>query len=324
MREGHWRDAIMSQSMLITPSQTSAAAKLPVHRQILAPMGNRTVLFGSPHDHGPLAFSPEHDSVVLPRVASVRDMSEARLLEHLKVDGYQVVARHSQLDDWGDLMLEGPDGARVLIELKLRDGFPTSRELDRLATEVTDGNTNIDGLPVEVWRFSRDRLSLEISSLQQGKVRHETLVPLNVWEATTDGIFDRARVLDRVTDWEARLTTFFAEIKGWIVDRPTLRVEQTRTVSMSEELMRNFAVPDRDLPILDVLENGEAIASFVPRALWIIGADGRVDLITSSGTDILVYDGGATPPGWQVADRNRRTQLSAFDKSTFLALLEKR
>jgi hypothetical protein len=72
------------------------------------------------------------------------------------------------------------------------------------------------------------------------------------------------------------------------------------------------------------LEDGEAVASFVPRARWIIGADGRVDLTTRSGADILVYDREATPPGWQVADRNRRTQLTAFDKPKFFALLETR
>ncbi len=301
-------------------SQTPAEANQPVHRQILAVLGNRTVVFGSAHDRGPLAFSPEHNSVVvLPRVA---DVSETRLAEHLKVDGYQIVERTSQLEGMGDLMLHGADGSRVLIELKLREDSPTDRERARLAVEVAARSAS--GVPAEVWRFSSDRLSLEISSLEQGQVLHETLVPLNVWEATTEGIFDRARVLARIADWERRLTTFFAQIAEWLVDQPTLRVDQARAVTMSEELMRNYGVPDRDLPILDVLESGEAIASFVPRALWIIGADGRVDLITRSGTDILVYDGEANPPGWQIADRNRRTQLTAFDKPMFFALLEAR
>lgn len=303
-----------------TFSQASKPAESPVRRQILAVLGNRHVVFGSPHDHGPVAFSPEHDSVILPRVPSVGDMPEAQLIEHLKVDGYQIVERPSQLVDWGDLMLQGPDGARVLIDLKFREDSPTHRELDRLATEVSNRNTV--GVPVEVWRFSSDRLSLVILSVEQGKVRHETLVPLNVWEATTSGIFDRARVLNRVADWEERLATFFSQIAAWIVERPSLSVDQTRSVTMSEELMRNYAVPDRELPILDVLENGEAAASFVPRALWIIGADGRVDLITRSGTDILVYDAEGSPPGWKLADRNRRTQLSNFDRPTFFALLE--
>lgn len=300
-------------------SQTSDEVNPPVHRQVLAVLGNRTVVFGSAHDHGPLAFSPERDSVVIPRVAGV---SEARLAEYLRVDGYQIVERTSQLEGMGDLMLHGADGTCVLIELKLREGSPTDRERTRLSTEVTARSTG--DLPVEVWRFSSDRLSLEILSLEQGQVRHETLVPLNVWEATKDGIFDRARVLDRVADWEKRLTAFFAQIAEWLVDQPTLRADQTRTVTMSEGLMRDYGVSDRELPILDVLESGEAIASLVPRALWIIGADGRVDLITRSGTEILVYDREANPPGWQVADRNRRTQLTAFDRPKFFALLEAR
>lgn len=306
--------------MSSTFSQTYNPGKPPERRQILAVLGNRHVVFGSTHDSGTVAFSPEHDSVILPRVSSMRDMPEARLIEHLKVDGYQIVERPSQLDDWGDLMLQGPDGARVLIDLKFREDYPTDRELNRLAAEVS--SRNAVGESVEVWRFSSDRLSLVISSLEHGKVRHDTLVPLNVWEATTSGIFDRARVLNRVSDWEERLATFFSQITEWIVDRPTLSVDQTRTVTMSEELMRNFAVPDRELPILDVLESGEAAASFVPRALWIIGGDGRVDLITRSGTAILVYDADVSPPSWKLVDRNRRTQSSNFDRPTFLALLE--
>lgn len=290
-----------------------------MHRQVLALLGNRTVVFGSADDHGPLAFSPERDSVVIPRIA---DVSETRLADHLKVDGYQIVKRPAHLNDLGDLMLQGYDGSRLLIELKLRGGSPKDRERDRLALEMS--TTNAGGVPVEVWRFSSDRLSLEISSLEQGEVRHETLVPLNVWETTADGIFDRAIVLDRVADWERRLTVFFAQIAEWVADQSTLCVQQTRTVTMSEELMRNFGVPDRELPILDVLENGEAVASFVPRALWIIGADGRVDLITRSGTDILVYDRDTKPPGWQIADRDKRTQLTAFDEQKFSALLEAR
>lgn len=282
-------------------------------------LGNRNVVFGSPNYKGPLVFTPEQDSVRVPRIAG---MSESCLAEHLKVDGYQVIERPVQSDTSGDLVLKGPDGTRVLIELKIRDDSPTDRERMRLAAEMS--SRNADGMPVEVWRFSSNPLVLEILSLQQGSVHCETLVPLNVWETTADGIFDRARVLDRVADWESRLKALFAEVSKWIAQKPTLRADQTRTVTMSEELMRNYGVPELDLPILDVLESDEAVASFVPRALWIIGADGRVDLITRSGTEILVYDRDAQPPGWQVADRNRRTQLTAFDVATFFALLEAR
>lgn len=309
--------AIIAPTMSDILSKSSVLPDAPAHRQILAMIGNRTVVFGSAHDHGPLAFSPEKDSVVLPRVA---DVPEARLAENLKVDGYQIVKRPGHLYSFGDLMLQGPDGARLLIDIKLHGGSPKDRERYRMALERAIADA--DGVAVEVWRFSPERLTLDIFSLEQGKIRQETLVPLNVWETSVEGIFDRTQVLDRVDDWERRLTAFFAQISEWIADHPTLSVDQTRTVTMSEELMRNYGVDDRELPILDVLDRGEAAASFVPRALWIIGADGRVDLITRSGTEILVYDRNAASPGWRVADRNRRTQLTAFDKAKFFALLE--
>ena len=46
---------------------------------------------------------------------------------------------------------------------------------------------------------------------------------------------------------------------------------------MHEEMMREFGVPPREMPILDLLHNGVCAASLEPRALWVIGANGRLD-----------------------------------------------
>lgn len=288
--------------------------------QILAMLGNRTVVFGESDDKGPIAFSPEKSSLKLPRVASFRDMPAARLEESLRVDECKIVERRNPLVSWGDLILEDHHGNRILVELKLSDGSPSHRELERFREELL--NNVVEGMPAQIWQFSSDPLSLVISGVEQGKLCSRTLIPLNVWEATDGGFFDRARVVDRVNEWEARLGAFFSQIEEWVNERPSLRVEKTRNVTMSEEMMRDFAVEDRDLPILDVLEKSEAVASFVPRALWLIGADGRVDLITRSGTDILVYESGTSSAGWKLVDRSSRTQLRDFDKAVFFDLLE--
>ena len=299
-------------------SFTSASAVAPEHRQIRAVFGNRTVVFGSDHAGEPIAFTPEKDSVVVwPRVSGP---TEAQIAANLKVSGYTVTEPENYADSEYDLALLAPDGTRVLVDIKLRDGPPTEREKERLSAELRDRSSQ--GEELEIWRFSSDRLSLVIYSLAESKLHPEVLVPLNVWEATSDRIFERKEVLDRVEDWENRLSNLFIQVQQWVDEHPALQVDTSRRVTMSEDLMRNFGVPDRELAILDVLQGQETVVSLVPRALWIIGADGRVDLITRGGTQILVHDTTLEPPMWQVADQSDRTKLSLFDKRKFFELME--
>lgn len=299
-------------------SSTSVSAIASGHRQIRAVFGNRTVVFGAIHAGDPITFTPEKDSVVVwPRVSGP---TEAQIAASLKVSGYTVIEPENTADSGYDLALIAPDGARVLVDIKLRDGPPTEREKERLTAELRDRCSQEERW--EIWRFSKDRLSLVIYSLSEDQMHLEVLVPLNVWEATSDRVFEQKEVLDRVEDWENRLSNLFTQVKQWVADRPVLQVGTSRTVTMSEELMRNFGVPDRELPILDVLQGQETLASLVPRALWIIGANGRVDLITRGGTQILVHDTTLLPPMWQVADQGDRTKLRLFDKRKFFELLE--
>ncbi len=52
--------------------------------------------------------------------------------------------------------------------------------------------------------------------------------------------------------------------------------------------MQRYAVVDREPRVLEVILDDQAIASFVPRGLWLIGAFGRIDMITPDRTIIVV------------------------------------
>ncbi|WP_422098866.1 hypothetical protein [Variovorax sp.] len=281
-------------------------------------LGNRTVVFGMPQDDGKaLSFTPETDSVIRPRVASKNEISEQNILDTLKAAGF-ALKQAEPSDNGVDLEMTGDSGEKVVVEVKVRDGVPSRRELELVEQELRRLAAHESSS--ELWRFSRDELQLDVYALVDGKVQHERLVPLNVWEATREGIFERSKVLERVSDWERRLRALYDEISRWTADSNSVTTEQSRTVTMSEELMRNFAVPDRELPILDIARGDEPIASLVPRALWIIGANGRVDLITKSGTRILV-DVCEEPWGWKLVDLEDRRKMLTFDKAALWALL---
>jgi hypothetical protein len=92
---------------------------------------------------------------------------------------------------------------------------------------------------------------------------------------------------------------------------------------MSEELMQQFAVTDREIPVLDVLDAEQVIASFVPRGLWLIGSWGRIEVITRARTQVLLALGGQGNLEWRlVISPEDRRQTVPFDKDALLKLVD--
>jgi hypothetical protein len=59
---------------------------------------------------------------------------------------------------------------------------------------------------------------------------------------------------------------------------------------MDEEQMQLFAVEPISLPILKISKNNNAIANVIPIGLWVIGASGRIDVLTKGRSASIVND----------------------------------
>jgi hypothetical protein len=163
---------------------------------------------------------------------------------------------------------------------------------------------------------------LQMFELDKGRLKEVTsLHPLDVWEFNDDGsTFNRAHVLERVADWENRINALYDKVTQWAEDAG-FRTERTRKVLMSEDLMQKFAVPDRELPVLDILRENQTAASFVPLGLWIIGANGRINIVTHAGTYILVDRARELgKPEWILINPDDRRQFSPFNEAEFSRL----
>jgi hypothetical protein len=134
-------------------------------------------------------------------------------------------------------------------------------------------------------------------------------------------MYGQERQRGEVDDWLHRVERLYSDVREWLDDSKDLRFEQTRTVTMSEEMMQEFAVTDRELSVLDVLRNDQVVASFVPRGLWLIGAWGRIDVITRDRTWILVAIKNLEKLEWQLASPDDRRRMRSFGKSTLLEMI---
>jgi hypothetical protein len=298
---------------------TTMSTLEPSQREVLVNLGNRYAVFG-PSASLPqsLHFRPDTDFEVLPHDINEGDASEARIVESLRVYGMKRSATIGGLLN-ADVELLDDDGNRVLIDIKVRERDPKQRDIEQGHQRLIEAERM--GQTLEHWYFNIERLKLVIMHLDRSRLRIDELTPLDVWEKTARGVFDRAQVEEEVEDWVRRVATFYEDVRIWLGDRPGLRCEQTRTVTMSEELMQKFAVADRDIPVLDVLDVDQVITSFVPRGLWLIGSWGRIDVITRDRTRVLVALGGPENLEWQLVSPEDRRRMVPFGKTELLALV---
>lgn len=114
-------------------------------------------------------------------------------------------------------------------------------------------------------------------------------------------------VQNLVEDWLVRLLDLRAQMVTWIQESPelsTLTFVDLPPAIMSEELMQRFAVRPREMLVFELRAGSSRVMRFQPKGLWIIGANGRVDLITKAAAPILVDKSQpfARPSEWRLYD----------------------
>jgi len=287
-------------------------------RQVLVNLGNRYAVFApSPGLPQPMQFNPETDSGALPRVSDESEVVEARIAETLRVSG---MTRSTAVDtSKADIELIDDQGNHILIDIKVRERDPKKRDLDEGQERLKEAAAV--GQALEIWYFNIEKLKITVMRGLGRNLQFQELTPIDVWEKTDDGIFDRASVVEEVDDWVRRVSVVYEDVRTWLADRPNLRFDSSRTVIMSEELMQKFAVADREISVLDVFDGDQVVASFVPRGLWLIGAWGRIDIITRDRTRMLVALRREGKLEWRLVVAENRQQTEPFDKNTLLAAI---
>ena len=139
-------------------------------------------------------------------------------------------------------------------------------------------------------------------------------------ELSREDELDRGDIEKRIVDWKARISGLYDRIERWLP--PGFAADRVGTVPMREKLMGRYDVPDTVLPILNVSKNGRGIAKVVPGGLWIIGANGRLDLHV--GEDhYLIVDRAENfhPADWTMAPARARRETTSLTAEVFRAAI---
>ncbi|MCP4109645.1 MAG: hypothetical protein GY749_29680 [Desulfobacteraceae bacterium] len=125
---------------------------------------------------------------------------------------------------------------------------------------------------------------------------------------------DKPFIEGKVKDWKQRLDSLYSLVEKSLTGMQNVECRQTKHMTMYEELMQKFEISPEKIPILDVYKDKNVIATFKPVGLWVIGANGRIDILTKSGAFILVdkAENGENSE-WKVFSPKNRKKEEDFD-----------
>jgi hypothetical protein len=129
---------------------------------------------------------------------------------------------------------------------------------------------------------------------------------------------DKPFIQHQVGNWLERLSELYSFVENTLKNSKGIECKSNRHMTMYEELMQKYDVDPAEVPILDIYKNKTIVASFKPVGLWVIGANGRIDILTKSGAFILVDVAGKLENSkWKVYTPKNRTEGIDFD-DTFI------
>lgn len=120
----------------------------------------------------------------------------------------------------------------------------------------------------------------------------------------------------RIGDWKRRVDTVFAMIKKWAANRGAT-VEDMPATEMNEDILRRHHVEPYAMSSL-IVRKDKHIIKVIPRGLWTIGGNGRIDLITTTGLYALVdFAEPFTAPDWKIYGPEREGGVALTESSLF-------
>jgi FtsZ-binding cell division protein ZapB len=201
------------------------------------------------------------------------------------------------------------------------DAQDAQESLAALQAQLRTAGYHVGSLAIDTLARPHD----DIDTLIYDTSRYENLAEAqHAWE----GDYRRRRhdqIEAGADDWIERLRALRSQMEAWLQtpDLAHLSIVDQPPVSMSEEPMRRFGVKQRMMPAFEIRAGNQRIMRFQPKGLWIIGANGRVDLITKAAAPILadLSEPLSRPSNWQLYDSGNAGRLEPLTQESFRKLI---
>lgn len=138
--------------------------------------------------------------------------------------------------------------------------------------------------------------------------------------ADKDRAIDSHHVQRRVDDWVHRVQDIYRQIRSWLP--AGWDAKDGQIITMNEPMMQKHGVESHNFHMLDLYCNGQLKGWIEPRYLWIIGANGRIDLHFGEKHYIITdQSNNFEKSHWRVCPIDNRREVKDFNQNTFKELI---
>jgi hypothetical protein len=140
----------------------------------------------------------------------------------------------------------------------------------------------------------------------------------------------RDRTLARLQDWRSRVHGLYDRIEQAL--GPDYSFDRSGKYQSSEDRVYEAGLSPDDVPPIDILtieRSGQPVAVVRPRGLWIIGANGRLDLLLTpkaGGRRLFILYDHSSPmedrTDWRIMRPSDSPEQPVFDPGRMRELLE--
>lgn len=235
-----------------------------------------------------------------------------------------LACRAEEPDNGHDFEFIDISGRKIAIEVKLLSRKVSDADLAKMQLLFAK-QTGPDELP-ETWLVERDGSRLTIFAALQmpkefGLIDIVSENPAFTLDEASPGKLDSAHVEQRAKKWISDVSQLFDQAASWAT---ALRftTEHKPYTPMHEELMQRFGVKSLPQTLLAISKGKTVVATLIPIGLWVIGANGRIDLLTVKQNFMLI---NAAPypdaADWKIVSLSSPPSFHNFDQDFFKALL---
>jgi hypothetical protein len=130
-------------------------------------------------------------------------------------------------------------------------------------------------------------------------------------------------VAKRVDDWQIRVGELYARFESLVATKTKFKARRTRKVQLKVGLMIKHHIKPVTLDILDIEADGAIVLSLIPKAPWVLGANGIVDIVGASAAWTLVDESEfpSSTPKWVLYSHVGREVGRHFDRNAISSLL---
>lgn len=144
---------------------------------------------------------------------------------------------------------------------------------------------------------------------------------MNTLEETTSDNITTAYVRRRVKDWKDRLEALYAQLVKWLP--PEWEARRGKYLPMQETMMKAHRVPAVRLKSLELRNADGQRILVMPNCLWIVGWNGRIDLIGPEA-HYKIVDASEIweKPRWRMYSVYNRPKVEILNSRSFRAFLK--